>query len=189
MGLDRPVPIQYVDFLFHAVQGDFGTSYSSKEPAMQVVLERLPATLRLTAVAVLFSLIVSIPLGLVAAMNHDGWIDVAARFFAFLGQSIPVFLLAILLMLVFAVGLRWLPFFRRGFVEEPDPARDLCWRVLYRGARALAEVQPARGAFAGVHPDGLREGASRPDDRGAARAEERGAALRHDARGCRSASC
>jgi len=109
MGLDRPVPIQYVDFLLHAVQGDFGTSYSSKEPALQVVLERLPATLRLTAVAVLFSLVVSIPLGLLAAMNHDRWIDVVARFFAFLGQSIPVFLLGIVLMLIFAVGLRWLP--------------------------------------------------------------------------------
>ena len=109
MGLDRPVPIQYLDFLAHAVQGDFGTSYSSKEPAMNVVLERLPATLRLTAVAVLFALVVSIPLGLVAAMNHDGWIDVAARFVAFLGQSIPVFLLGMVLMLIFAVGLRWLP--------------------------------------------------------------------------------
>src|SRR4029077_21043330 len=109
MGLDRPVPVQYADFLLHAVQGDFGTSYSSKEPAMQVVLERLPATLRLTAAAVLFSLVVSIPLGLMAAMNHDRWIDVLARFLAFLGQSIPVFLLGILSMLICGVGLRWLP--------------------------------------------------------------------------------
>ena len=109
MGLDRPVPIQYLDFLVRAAQGDFGTSYSSKEPAMGVVLERLPATLRLTAAAVLFALVVSIPLGLLAAMNHDRWIDVGARFVAFLGQSIPVFLLAMVLMLIFAVGLRWLP--------------------------------------------------------------------------------
>jgi peptide/nickel transport system permease protein len=109
MGLDRPVPVQYVDFLAHAVRGDFGTSYSQHEPAMGVVLERLPATLRLTAAAVLFALIVSVPLGLLAAMNHDRWIDTAARFVAFLGQSIPVFLLGMVLILVFAVGLRWLP--------------------------------------------------------------------------------
>lgn len=109
MGLDRPVPVQYLDFLAHAVRGDFGMSYSSHEPAMGVVLERLPATLRLTGAAVLFALIVAIPLGLLAAMNHDRWIDSAARFFAFLGQSIPVFLLGMVLILVFAVGLRWLP--------------------------------------------------------------------------------
>ncbi|HEY8785605.1 MAG TPA: ABC transporter permease [Candidatus Limnocylindria bacterium] len=109
MGLDRPVPVQYLDFLAHAVRGDFGMSYSSHEPAMGVVLERLPATLRLTGAAVLFALVVAIPLGLLAAMNHDRWIDSAARFFAFLGQSIPVFLLGMVLILVFAVGLRWLP--------------------------------------------------------------------------------
>ena len=109
MGLDRPVPVQYLDFLVHAVRGDFGMSYSSHEPAMGVVIERLPATLRLTGAAVLFALVVSIPLGLVAAMNHDRAIDAAARFFAFLGQSIPVFLLGMVLILVFAVGLRWLP--------------------------------------------------------------------------------
>ena len=109
MGLDRPVPVQYLDFLVHAVRGDFGMSYSSHEPAMGVVLERLPATLRLTGAAVLFALVVAIPLGLLAAMYHDRWIDAAARFSAFLGQSIPVFLLGMVLILVFAVGLRWLP--------------------------------------------------------------------------------
>ena len=109
MGLDRPIPVQYVDFLAHAVRGDFGTSYSSHEPAMGLVLERLPATLRLAAAAVLFALIVSVPLGLLAAMNHNNWVDALARFFAFLGQSIPVFLLGMVLILVFAVGLHWLP--------------------------------------------------------------------------------
>jgi peptide/nickel transport system permease protein len=108
-GLDRPIPVQYLDFLAHAVRGDFGTSYSSHEPAMGVVLERLPATLRLTAAAVLFAIVVSIPLGLLAAMNHDGWVDVAARLFAFVGQSVPVFLLGMVLILIFGVALHWLP--------------------------------------------------------------------------------
>ena len=109
IGLDRPIPVQYVDFLAHAVRGDFGISYSSHEPAMGEVLARLPATMELTAAAVLFALVVSIPLGLLAAMNHDKGIDVFARLFAFLGQSIPVFLLGIVLIIVFAVDLHWLP--------------------------------------------------------------------------------
>ena len=109
MGLDRPIPVQYVDFLAHAARGDFGMSYSSHEPAMGEVLDRLPATILLTAAAVLFALVVSVPLGLLAAINHDGWIDVVARLFAFLGQSIPVFLLAVVLIIVFGVELHWLP--------------------------------------------------------------------------------
>src|SRR5919197_524742 len=109
MGLDRPVPVQYLDFLARAVHGDFGESYRHREQAMQVVLERLPATLRLAAVAVAFALLVSLPLGILAATNHDRWIDTLARFFAFLGQSVPTFLLGMVLILVFAVGLHWLP--------------------------------------------------------------------------------
>jgi peptide/nickel transport system permease protein len=109
MGLDRPIPVQYADFLAHAVRGDFGLSYSSHEPAMGEVLDRLPATILLTAAAVLFALVVSVPLGLLAAMNHDRWVDVIARLFAFLGQSIPVFLLGIVLIIVFGVDLHWLP--------------------------------------------------------------------------------
>jgi ABC-type dipeptide/oligopeptide/nickel transport system permease component len=109
MGLDRPIPVQYVDFLAHAARGDLGMSYSSHEPAMGEVLDRLPATILLTAAAVLFALVVSVPLGLLAAINHGGWIDVVARLFAFLGQSIPVFLLGVGLIIVFGVDLHWLP--------------------------------------------------------------------------------
>ena len=109
MGLDRPVPVQYADFIVNAVRGDFGTSFRYREPAMGVVLERAPATLRLTAVAILFSLAVAIPLGILAAVHHNGPIDAIARFLALLGQSVPGFLLGIVLILIFAVGLRWLP--------------------------------------------------------------------------------
>jgi len=109
MGLDRPIPVQYLDFLAHAARGDLGMSYSSHEPAMGEVLDRLPATILLTAAAVLFALVVSVPLGLLAAINHGGWIDVVARLFAFLGQSIPVFLLGVVLIIVFGVDLHWLP--------------------------------------------------------------------------------
>jgi peptide/nickel transport system permease protein len=76
---------------------------------MGVVLERLPATLRLAAAAILFALVVSLPLGILSATFHDRWIDAVARLIAFFGQSVPVFLLGIVLILVFAVQLRWLP--------------------------------------------------------------------------------
>lgn len=109
MGLDRPVPVQYADFLLHAVQGDFGSSFRYHEPAMGVVLERAPATLRLAAVAVVFALLLSIPLGVLAALHHDRPIDTIARIVALIGQSVPSFLLGIILILIFAVGLRWLP--------------------------------------------------------------------------------
>jgi peptide/nickel transport system permease protein len=109
MGLDRPVPVQYADFVSRAIQGDFGTSYRHREPAMGVVLERLPATLRLAGAAVLYALLVSLPLGILAAMNHDRWVDTLARLLAFVGQSVPTFLLGMVLILLFAVGLHWLP--------------------------------------------------------------------------------
>ena len=109
LGLDRPIPVQYVDFVLRAAQGDFGRSFNHREPAMGVVIERLPATLKLAAAAILFALLMSLPLGVLAATFHNRWIDNAARLVAFLGQSIPVFLLGIVLILVFAVRLRWLP--------------------------------------------------------------------------------
>ncbi len=109
MGLDRPVPVQYVDFLSRAVQGDFGESYRQRQPAMGLVLERFPNTLKVAIAAILFALLVSIPLGTLSAMFHDHWIDLVARFVALVAQSVPGFLLGVVLILVFAVELRWLP--------------------------------------------------------------------------------
>lgn len=118
LGLDRPIPVQYADFVVHAMQGDFGTSFRHREPAMSVVLERAPATLALTAAAIVFAVAVSVPLGILAAMHHDKLIDVVARFFALIGQSVPTFLLGIVLILVFAVQLRWLPSSGGGGVQN-----------------------------------------------------------------------
>jgi ABC-type dipeptide/oligopeptide/nickel transport system permease component len=109
LGLDRPAPIQYLDFLSRAVRGDFGDSFRHHSPAMPLVLERLPATLRLSAVALAFALIISIPLGTLAALHHNGRLDALSRLAALLGQSIPSFWLAIVLILAFSVYLRWLP--------------------------------------------------------------------------------
>src|SRR5262249_14206219 len=109
LGLDRPVPVQYLDFLSHAVRGDFGTSFRHQSPAMPLVLERVPATLELSGTAMLFAVLIAFPLGLLAALHRNGWQDGLCRLLALLGQSVPAFWLAIVLILVFGVYLRWLP--------------------------------------------------------------------------------
>lgn len=109
LGLDQPLPVQYAIFLSRAVQGDFGFSYRHQGYAMDLVLERLPATLKLMAVAVTFAVLVAVPLGILAAWKRDTPIDALARTFVLFGQAVPDFWLGIVLILIFAVGLRWFP--------------------------------------------------------------------------------
>jgi len=109
MGFDKPLVVQYGLFLSRAVQGDFGYSYRHRRPALPLVLDRLPATLKLTTVAFAFAMLVSIPVGILAALKRNTFIDGLARLFTLLGQAFPGFWLAIMLMLIFAVKLRWLP--------------------------------------------------------------------------------
>jgi len=109
MGFDRPLLVQYGEFLWRAVQGDFGMSVRFRESAMLLVVERLPATLKLAGAGMLVALLVSMPLGVLAATRRGSWVDHLARFVAMLGQTMPGFWLAIMLMLVFSVRLRWLP--------------------------------------------------------------------------------
>jgi peptide/nickel transport system permease protein len=109
LGLDRPLPVQYVDFLAHAVRGDFGMSVRNRVPALRLVVERVPATLQLTAVALVFAVLVAIPLGMLSALKHNSGWDVVGMTITFLGQSVPSFWLGILLILVLGVNLRWLP--------------------------------------------------------------------------------
>ena len=108
-GLDQPPPIQYAVFLQRAIRGDFGTSFRHRTPALQLVLERLPVTLRLMGAALAFALLVSVPLGLVAAAFHDQLPDFVARVVALVGQSLAAPWLGVMLIFLFAVNLRWLP--------------------------------------------------------------------------------
>lgn len=108
-GLDRPLPVQYATFLVNAIQGDFGESWRARQPAMTTVLDRLPATLLLTAVAVGIALLVGGSLGIVAGTWPGGAIDALARTVALAGQAVPGFWLGTILILIFAVRLQWLP--------------------------------------------------------------------------------
>ncbi len=109
MGLDRPLPIQYLLFVSRMVRGDFGYSYHYRTDALEVVLQRLPATLRLAAAALSFSLILALPAGVIAALKKDSILDVAVRVLVLIGQAVPGFWLALMLMMLFSVRLRWLP--------------------------------------------------------------------------------
>lgn len=109
MGFDRPVIVQYLDWLGKAVRGDFGTSMKFKQNNWQVIAERFPATLQLAVSAMLLGLIVSIPLGVVAAVNRGSFWDRASMVLALIGQSTPSFWMGLMLMLLFAITLGWLP--------------------------------------------------------------------------------
>ena len=108
-GLDRPVPVQYWSFLSGVLRGDFGKSLRSGENALHLALERIPATGKLALTSLAISLIIALPFGVVAAVKRNTWIDRTVMGFALIGQSMPVFWLGILLILVFAVNLGVLP--------------------------------------------------------------------------------
>jgi ABC-type dipeptide/oligopeptide/nickel transport system permease component len=114
LGFDRPILVQYLDFLAHALQGDFGFSLRQQQPAMTLVLERMPATLQLGGAALALSLVVAVPLGILSAVYRGSAVDRLALLLSLLGQSFPVFWLAIMLILVFSEILAVLPPSGRG---------------------------------------------------------------------------
>ncbi len=109
MGFDRPLPLQFLDFLGRLAHGDFGRSFHYDQPALEVVLERVGATLVLGGFALLLSLVIAVPLGIVAAVRRNSVWDALSLVLALSGQAVPVFWLGILLIIIFAVNLRWLP--------------------------------------------------------------------------------
>jgi peptide/nickel transport system permease protein len=135
MGFDRPLYVQYLAYLWKALHGDFGTSIHQSVPAMQLVLERMPATIQLASSAMVLSVLVSVPVGVVAAVHRNTLYDSAAMFGALLGQSMPIFWLGIILIQVLSVKLRWFPVSGRG---------DL--RHLVLPAIALAAYSTAQAA-------------------------------------------
>ncbi len=114
LGLDDPLFVQYGRFLKNAIRGDFGESHFYREPALQVVLERLPATFALAIAAFVIALAWGIPVGILSAYKRNSIVDTIARIIAMLGQSLPSFWLGILLMLAFSVKLNWFPTYGSG---------------------------------------------------------------------------
>jgi len=114
MGLDDPIVVQYVRFIWNAVRGDFGISYRTAEPVSGLIAERLPATLELAFVSAIFALTVGILLGIYTAVRRDGFFANLVMTVSLIGVSLPTFLIGVLLIWLFAVELGWLPSFGRG---------------------------------------------------------------------------
>jgi peptide/nickel transport system permease protein len=109
LGLDRPLPVQYFEFLSRALQGDFGRSLRFSIPSMQLVLERLPNTMLLASVAVVLSSAIGIPLGIISALRKGSRLDDIVVAITSLGLAAPSFWIGTMLILVFSVNLRWFP--------------------------------------------------------------------------------
>jgi peptide/nickel transport system permease protein len=110
MGLDAPLPVQYAKWLQNVVlTGNFGTSWVSKKPALDLILGALPVTLQLVAAAFVVGLLIAFPAGMLGALRPRSWVDSGSTTFALLGISLPSFWLGIMLVLLFALQLRWLP--------------------------------------------------------------------------------
>ncbi|MEX2229996.1 MAG: ABC transporter permease [Dehalococcoidia bacterium] len=118
LGLNDPLPVQFVRFLTDAVRGDFGTSFRTSRPAMSEVFSRVPASAQLASFSLLISLAISIPLGVLAAVTRGSLVDVIARFFALIGQAAPNFWVGLMLIFLFAVRFGWLPTGGRGGLDH-----------------------------------------------------------------------
>jgi peptide/nickel transport system permease protein len=127
LGLDQPWPIRYVLWLMSALQGNLGYSFQSKVPVMDLLLLKLPNTLAVLGVAYVLSVLLALPIGVLSAVKRYSLFDHAATTFAFIGFSVPTFFTGILLILLFSVKLRWLPFIYDSSVtiSLTDPASIL----------------------------------------------------------------
>ena len=137
-GFDRPFIVQYFDFVAGALRGDLGRSLRMNRSAVEVVLERLPYTLLLATAAMTFAIVVAVPVGVISAARPNSLIDYFGRLLTLVGQSIPLFWLGIMLVMVFSVRLRWLP--SAGMLEPTSiilPAFTLGLYPMARIARTL----------------------------------------------------
>lgn len=118
LGLDQPIPVQYVKFLGEAVQGNFGVSYRQGREVSKIIMERAPATLELAALSAIFAIVVGIALGVFTAIRREGLVANFIMSASLIGVSLPTFLIGILLIYLFSVELGWLPSFGRGEVVQ-----------------------------------------------------------------------
>jgi len=145
LGLDQPLWKQYADFAGNALRGDLGKSYRWEQPALDLVLDRLPATIKLACASLLFSLMVAVPLGVLSAVYRGSWLDTFCKGLAMVGQAMPNFWVGLLLILVFAVHLQWLPAFGAG-----TPAHLILPAIALGWYPVAAEMRIVRSAMLDV---------------------------------------
>lgn len=114
LGLDRPIFVQYLDFLGGALRGDFGDSTRYRQPALDLFMERVPATIELTLASLAISIVFGVVIGVLAAVFRNSGVDIFVRVAALVGQAIPGFFLGIVMIIIFGARLNWLPTGGRG---------------------------------------------------------------------------
>ena len=143
LGLDESPPIRYVRWLGRAVTGDFGYSLTSRKPITEVILGRLPTTLQLVGFALVFSLLLGVLTGVVAAIKQYSWLDYLMTFFAFAWLSVPGFFLGLLVIYVFAVRLNWFPAFGSTTAGATNPVWDRLHHLVLPGVTLGLELTAA----------------------------------------------
>jgi len=138
MGFNDPIVVQYWRFFKGTLRGDFGESFRHSQPALDLVMERMPATIQLTLAAMVIALLVAIPVGIISAIRRNSILDHIGMTGALLGQSTPVFWLGIMLILIFSVTIQWFPSSGRGEIQHLVlPAITLGMFTMARTARMM----------------------------------------------------
>ena len=161
MGLDRPLPIQYGDWLMRFLHGDMGTSYRSDRPVAAMLLQALPYTLAIAASAMLLTLLISLPLGIAIAAYRNSALDCIVRFLTFIGNAVPSFIVGILLMFLFSYQLGWIPVLAGNSpvgMVLPTAALALIMSARYiRQIRAATLDELAKDYIIGLRAQGITE--------------------------------
>lgn len=128
LGLDQPFLVQYFRWLGGMLRGDMGQSYVTGNDVFGTFVSKLPATLLLTAMSIIMTVVISVPLGIFAAVKHDGFMDLLLRFCSFIGNALPNFFVAMLLMQILSIKLGWLPVISEGggYQERANADSDPC---------------------------------------------------------------
>jgi peptide/nickel transport system permease protein len=120
LGLDQPIYIRYFKWLYAFLQGDLGYSFTSRIPVLELILQRLPNTLAVVGIAYIASVLIAFPLGVIAAIKRSSWLDRAITTFTLFGFSLPTFFTGLLFIIIFGVGLNWLPFIYDSTLQVTD---------------------------------------------------------------------
>ena len=161
MGLDRPLSVQYGDWLMRFLHGDMGTSYRSDRPVSALLLQALPYTLAIAASAMLLTLLISLPLGIAIAAYRNSALDCIVRFLTFIGNAVPSFIVGILLMFLFSYQLGWIPVLAGNSpvgMVLPTAALALIMSARYiRQIRAATLDELAKDYIIGLRARGITE--------------------------------
>ena len=161
LGLDRPLPIQYGDWLMRFLHGDMGISYRSDRPVAAMLLQALPYTLAIAASAMLLTLLISLPLGIAIAAYRNSALDCIVRFLTFIGNAVPSFIVGILLMFLFSYQLGWIPVLAGNSpvgMVLPTAALALIMSARYiRQIRAATLDELAKDYIIGLRARGITE--------------------------------